>query len=134
MKQVLLPALIAFVLSSCDPVAQMEANIENQSSENLSISFVSSDTTIFPNKLLQIPSGETVLFQEGFDVGNTFLEPSLVEYDSVIVRNQADEVLRTYKPNDTGKTIYNVDAYWTGRETSKWVYEYEYQIEVQDLE
>ena len=132
MKQVLLAALIAFVLSSCDPVAQMEANIENTTSQNLSLAFVSSQVEF--NKTLQISSGETVLFQEGFDVGNTFLEPSLVEYDSVVVRNQAEEVLRVYKPSDTGKTIYGINDFWSSREPSKRIFVYEYQIENVDIQ
>ena len=132
MKKLIVLPLITLLLSSCDPVAQMEANIENTTSQNLSIAFVSSETDL--SQTLEIASGQTILFQEGFDVGSTFLEPSLVEFDSVVIRNQADLILRVYKENDTGKNIYGIDEYWESSEPSKRFLIYNYQIENTDLE
>lgn len=134
MKKLTTLILIFMFFLSCDPVAQMEASIENSTSHNLSVSFISSDTTLNPNKLLQIASGQNVLFQEGFDIGSTFLEPSLIEYDSVIIRNQEEKVLKVFKENDIGKTIYGIDNYWLSSEPSKRFFKYEYKIEHLDIE
>ncbi|RNC91732.1 MAG: hypothetical protein ED555_01000 [Allomuricauda sp.] len=132
MKKLIALALVILVASSCDPIAEYDAYIENATPTNLSIAFFSSDIEL--NRSLNITSGQTVFFQEGSDIGSTFIQPSLVQYDSIVVRNEENQIIRVYKENDPGKNIYNVDAYWAGRETSKWVYEYEYQIESIDLD
>lgn len=132
MRKLIAFALLFLIFSSCDPVAQMEANIVNRTSQNLTVDFVSSDISL--NKTLQMAPGQTVLFQEVFDVGNTFLEPSLVEYDSVLIKDQSETLLKVYKENDSGKNIYNIDDYWTSREPAKRVFEYEYEIGMEDIE
>ena len=132
MKKLILIILPVFALLSCDPVSDMEANIENLSSQTLIIEFISSDESF--NKTLQIAPEEIKLFQEGFDIGSTYLEPSLVEYDSVVVKNQAEDILKIYKPNDTGKNIYNINDYWQGTEPSKRFFKYEYEVESGDIE
>ncbi len=129
----LFPILIAIaVFYSCDPVVDMEANIENLTSQYLIIEFVSFDQDL--SKTLEIPANETRLFQEGFDIGNDFLEPSLTEYDSVVLKNNAEQILKVYKPNDTGKNIYNIGEYWLSSEPSKRFFKYEYEINNEDLE
>ena len=133
MKNTIFLLVILLVFSSCDPVSDMKANIENLTSEDLTIDFISSTDQSF-SRTLQIPSGELVLFQEGFDVGGTFLEPSLEEYDSVVIKNPAEVILRIYKPTDAGKNIYNIKDYWNGREPSKRIYRYEYEIRGEDFE
>ncbi|NND79194.1 MAG: hypothetical protein HKN53_04790 [Maribacter sp.] len=124
--------LLILIFSSCDPVAIMEADIENLTSQRITIDFVSSNEGL--SKTLQIPPYEIVLFQEGFDVGGTFLQPSLVEYDSVLIKNQAEMILRVYKENDTGKNIFNTDEYWNANEPSKRFFKYEYEIMSEDIE
>ncbi|MER3317071.1 MAG: hypothetical protein RIB79_02145 [Allomuricauda sp.] len=126
----LIPLLLIFL--SCDPTSQMEANIENLTSQNLSIVFVSSDFS--SGKTFQIAPGQTVLFQEGYDVGSTFLKPSLVEYDSVIIKNQVNETIKVYKQNDSSKNIYNVEEYWMVSEPSKRFFVYEFEIKKEDIE
>lgn len=123
---------LTIILFSCDPVSDMEANIENLTSENLTIEFVSFDVS--SSKIIQIAPNEIKLFQEGFDIGSTFLEPSLVEYDSVVIKNQMEEVLKVYKPNDANKNIYNIDDYWIASEPSKRFFKYEFEINDQDIE
>ena len=132
MKKLIVIILPASMLLSCDPVSDMEANIENLTSETLSIEFISADESLNIN--LQIAPEEIKLFQESFDIGSTFLEPSLVEYDSVVVKNQAEEILKVYKANDTGKNIYNIKDSWQSSEPSKRFFKYEYEIESGDIE
>ncbi|MFT0715573.1 hypothetical protein [Flagellimonas lutimaris] len=124
------PLLLIFL--SCDPTSQMEANIENLTSQNLSVVFVSSDFSL--GKTFQIAPGQIVLSQEGYDVGSTFLKPSLMEYDSVIIKNQVNETIKVYKRNDSSKNIYNVDEYWMFSEPSKRFFVYEFEIKTEDIE
>ncbi len=132
MKNPILSAVVLVLLVSCDPVSDMEANIENLTGQRLTIDFISLNEDFA--KTQQLSPNEIVLFQEGFDVGGTFLQPSLEEYDSVVVKNRAGEILRIYKERDSGKNIYNVDDYWSASEPSKRVYKYEYEIEERDIE
>ncbi|WP_350289537.1 hypothetical protein [uncultured Croceitalea sp.] len=131
MKKVIFIALALLSMLSCDPVSDLEANIENLTSEALTIEFVSSIEEL--RKTLEVAPNEIELFQEGFDIGSTFLEPSLVDYDSVVVKNQAEQILKVYKPNSSGKNIYNI-AEWNSSEPSKRFFKYEYEIRDEDLE
>ena len=110
------------VLCSCDPGADLEAYIENLTNQDLIIEFVRFEQEL--NKTLVIPANETRLYEAFSDTGSTFLEPSIIQFDSIIV----------YKPNDTGKNIYNIDEYWLLREPSKRFFEYKYEINNEDLE
>ena len=132
MKKLFLITLAGVLFSSCDPTATMEADIENLTSESLKIEFVSFEES--SNKILQIAPNETQLFQDGFDIGSVYLEPSLIEYDSVVIKNQADNILKVFKPNDTGKNIYNIDEYWIGSEPSKNFFKYKYELTDADIE
>ena len=132
MKRLFLVTLIAVLFSSCDPVAQMEATIENLTSDSLKIEFVAFDEST--NKILEIAPNEFELFQEGFDIGDDFIEPSLVEYDSVVIKNIADHILKVFKPNDTGRNIYNIDEYWIGSEPSNNSFRYKYELTEADIE
>ena len=133
MKKILLLGFAAVACYSCDPVSSMEADITNTTSQNLSIRFVSSEF-IEDNKILEIPSGETVLFQESFSTIGSFLEPSLVQFDSIYIQNTSSEILKIFKLNSSGKNIYNIDSFWNAREPSKRVYLYEYQITNEDIQ
>lgn len=132
MKNLKVIAIMTFLLVSCDPVSDMEANIENLTTQELAVDFISFDESL--NKSLQIPPNESALFQEVFDIGNTFLQPSLVDYDSVVVRNSDEIILKIYKKNSPGKNIYNVNEDWMGSEPSKRVFKYKYQIKSEDIE
>src|SRR6056300_1083956 len=94
----------------------MEANINNLTDTSLNIDFVSSDVNL--RKILTIAPNEVVLFQEGFDIGSTYLEPSLIDYDSVVIRDNNQSILKIYKPNESGKNIYNIKN-WIAKEPSK---------------
>jgi hypothetical protein len=132
LKRTFLTLTTITVFCTCDPIADMEANIENLTNQDLIIEFVSFDQDL--GKTLVIPINETRLFEAVSDYGNTFLEPRLIEYDSVVVKNNAEQILKVYKPNDTGKNIYNIDEYWLLREPSKRFFKYEYEINNEDLE
>lgn len=132
MKNYMRFLLIFTLFLNCDPVSDMEANIENLTTQDLTIDFISFDETL--NKSLLILPNKTVLFQEGFEVGNTFLEPSLVDYDSIVIRNSNEAILKIYKESDTGKNIYNINDYWIGSEPSKKSFRYLYQINSEDIE
>ena len=56
------------------------------------------------------------------------------EYDSVVVKNSAEQILKIYKPESTGKNIYNIDEYWLSSEPYKRGFRYEYEIYDEDLE
>lgn len=123
--------LFILILSSCDPVSTLEANITNLTAENLTIEFISPDES--SSKIIQIASGEMELFQEGFDIGGTYLEPSLIDYDSVVIKNQAGQILKVYKESDAGKNIYTINSFWIVDEPSRRFFKYYYEIENQDI-
>lgn len=130
-KNLTVSILIILILSSCDPVSTLEANITNLTTENLTIEFISPDES--SSKIIQIASGEMELFQEGFDIGGTYLEPSLIDYDSVVIKNQAGQILKVYKESDAGKNIYTINSFWIVDEPSRRFFKYYYEIENQDI-
>ena len=133
MKKSILIFVAATLFCSCDPVSDMEADISNTTSQNLSISFVSS-VLIEDNKTFEITSEETVRFQQATSTIGSFLKPSLTQYDSIYIQSSSDEILKIFKPNSNGKNIYDIEAHWNGSEPSKRLYFYEYQITNEDIE
>ena len=132
MKNFIGICFLTVTFCSCDPTVSMEANIKNQTAQDLIVEFISFDQNL--NKTLEISNNEVKLFQEGFDVGNDFLEPYLIDYDSVVVKNSSEQILKVYKPNDNGKNIFKIDEYWISSEPSKNFFKYEYEIYSEDLE
>ncbi|WP_154662113.1 hypothetical protein [Siansivirga zeaxanthinifaciens] len=132
MKNFIGICFLTVAFSSCDPTVSMEANIINQTTQDLAVEFISLDQNL--NKTLEISNNNVKRFQEGFDVGNDFIEPYLIEYDSVVVKNSSEQILKVYKPNDSGKNIFKIDAYWISSEPSKNFFKYEYEITSEDLE
>ncbi len=86
MKKLILFISMISILSSCDPTSSMDANIKNSTSQNLSIIFSSSDVSL--NETFQIDPNETILFQDGFSIGDSVLEPRLTAYDSIYIKNE----------------------------------------------
>ena len=132
MKKLILFISMISILSSCDPTSSMDANIKNSTSQNLSIIFSSSDVSL--NETFQIDPNETILFQDGFSIGDSVLEPRLTAYDSIYIKNESNEIVKVYKQNTEGKNIYNVDDYWISSEPSKRYYKYNYEINNEDIE
>lgn len=130
MKKFGLVMLISTVTLGCDPVSIMDANITNSTSQELTVVFASSTVE---NRALQIPANETIRFQESQSTTGSFLEPYLVDYDSVYIQNDSDEILIVYQPDSPGKNIYNVSTDWSFDEPSKRSYKYEYEIVTEDL-
>ncbi|WP_373399928.1 hypothetical protein V8V91_10040 [Algoriphagus halophilus] len=131
MKKLSTLVILILIFSSCDPVSTLEANITNLTTENLTIEFISADES--SSKIIQIASGEMELFQEGFDIGGTDLEPSLFDYDSVVIKNQAGQILKVYKESEAGKNIYTINSYWIVDVPSRRFFKYYYEIENQDI-
>lgn len=130
MKKAFMGLWVVCILG-CDPVSDLEANIENMTPQSLTVEFISSDESL--SKTLQIPPDGIELFQEGYDIGNTFLEPSLTEFDSVLIKNQSEKILKVYKANNKGKNIYSIDD-WIASEPTKRFFKYEFEITSEDIE
>lgn len=129
MKNLFTIALVIFFLS-CDPVSDMEANIENLTSQSLTIDFISQVEV--DRKTLHIQPNEIALFQAAGGIGSSYLEPSLIEYDSVVIMNQAGNLLKVFKADDAGKNIYRIDD-WQVMELSGNVFLFEFEIENEDI-
>lgn len=133
MKRVSLVILTALLCFSCDPTSVMDANIENTTTQHLSITFVSAEFTDL-NKTFEMESKETILCQEGFSTTGGFLEVSLDGVDSVYITNTSNEILKVYKPETTGRNIFEIGDYWESSTPSKRFYQYDYQITNTDIE
>lgn len=129
-KNLILSVLALSILASCDKSSMMDANINNSTSQDLIIIFVSSTQS---SKIYQIKPNETILFQDDFSSTGGFLKPSLVQYDSIFIQNAANEILKIFKENTDGKNIYNVDGSWMFDEPSDGVYKYDYKINNEDF-
>nr|WP_298995152.1 hypothetical protein [uncultured Allomuricauda sp.] len=136
-KSILLAFGLLLSIWGCDPTESLEAYIMNSSNESLNMNFVSSEllTEFMENReILIIPSNERRSYQRiGVDefIGQAGL--SLSVFDSIYISNNANEILKIYKPDSPGKNIYNIDQYWTVRETGKNHFEYTYTITDEDI-
>lgn len=124
--------LFALLLMNCDPYSIMDADIRNSTSQNLTLYSFRTDSSY--NQSFRIDAGEKIRFQEGMSSTGSFHEPYLEDADSLVLKNDADEVLRVYKPDDTGKNIYNIKDHWYFEERKKRIYYYEYVIDQSDFE
>lgn|SRR5690554_1936222 len=131
MKKTVLPVLIVLLLAGCDKASMMDANIKNNTTQNLSLIFFSASQS---NDSLQIESNQNKLFQEGFSSTGGFLKPSLTQFDSIYIKNQSNEILKVFKENTEGKNIYKVDEFWIFSEPLEQVYNYDYTINSEDIE
>lgn len=131
-KNTLLLLILGSTLLSCDKSTMMEANIKNATSQALIITFASSSEG---TRTEMLNPDKIRLFQDGFSSTGGFLEPSLAAFDSVYIENEDRELLKVFKPNSTGKNIYNVGIFWDFKATAgDSFYKYEYPIENKDLE
>lgn len=121
------------LLSSCDPVAQMDALVSNQTDGSISLLLVGSSSDV-PNELFSIEPGAQTKVQEGFDVANTYIEPNFSQYDSIYVKNSDGDILKVFTANTKGKNIYNISDFWVSRELRKWTFEFTYVITQSDIE
>lgn len=128
----LIASLFILLFISCDPVAEMEANIQNRTTQSLRFIFDTQDTFYYKN--LNIEPDSIELFEAIFDVGNTYLEPYLIVYDSVYIQDQSGNILKVYKPEDTGKNIYDIQGYWSSEEPCRRCFKYKFEIETSDIE
>lgn len=131
MKHIIKIFLLVICITGCDPVADMEANVENLTDKTLSIEFISKNVNLA--KSLELAPNEIGLFQEGFDIGSTYLEPYFDEYDSIVIRNVGQQILKVYKPENTSRNIYDLSN-WIASEPAKRVFIYEFEIKNSDVQ
>ena len=130
-KIIFIYLLIASTFSSCDPAESLEANIVNNTSQDIKINFISIEEPIL-NETLDIKSNKNFLYWEGkSSLGGYKL--SFNEFDSISIRNTSNEILKIFKEDTEGKNIYNVAKYWSLRKPSKNHFEYTYEITNEDL-
>ena len=130
MRKILFIFLLLFLMFSCDPVESLEANILNNTSQDLKAIFVLLEASNF-NETFEIESNNVKIIFEFGGVGDANL--AFHDYDSIYITNTSNEVLKVYKADTPGKNIYNVDEYWQKREPSKNFFEYTYEITTEDI-
>lgn len=123
--------LISFCFISCDPVESLEANIVNNTPQSLKINFVSIEIPDI-NETFEIESNSKTLYTKFGGIGGANL--GFHDYDSIYIENSSNQILKVFKEDTTGKNIYNVDEYWSVKETSKTHFLYTYDIMEEDLE
>lgn len=131
MKKIIPLLSLLGTLLSCDPNAIIEASIINETNQNLTIVFLATDTS--ENLSLTVNANSKALFQDGFDIGSTYLEPDLTRYYSVEIKDTKENVLKKYLPDEEGKNIFDVES-WNTIETEKRNFIYEFVINDQDLQ
>ena len=122
--------LVLLIFVSCDPTESLEANIINNTSQDLKVIFRSVELPDF-NDTLEVKSNNKVLYSEFGGVGRVGL--AFHDYDSIYIQNFSDEVLKVYKEDTAGKNIYNVEEYWSVNETSKSNFVYTFEIRNEDI-
>ena len=122
---------ISILLFSCDPSESLEANIINNSSINFEIIFSSSELPDF-NQTLKIESQKKSLYTE-INPGLGRVGLDFIDFDSIYIKDNSDNVLKVYKQNTTGKNIYNVDEFWIVKESPKNHFIYSFEITDEDL-
>ena len=130
-KRISVFMILMLLLSSCDPSADMEATIKNTTTQSLTVDFVPSAD--YKKISLQILPNGIELFQERFSATGRVGEPSLEEYDSVVIKNQIEKIVKVYKQNGVGKNIYNISD-WTLSTPMERSYRYEFEIQTIDIE
>jgi hypothetical protein len=131
MKRNIFYLFINSVLLSCDPTSVIEASIVNETNKNLTVVFLARDTS--EDLTLTLNANSTVLFQDGFDIGSTYLEPNLSGYYTVLIKDATENILKEYQPDEEGKNIFDVGS-WNTIETEKRNFIYEFVITDQDLQ
>lgn len=131
MKKIIPLLSLIGTLLSCDPAAVIEASLSNETDQNLTVVFLAQDAS--ENLTLTVNANAKALFQDGFDIGNTYLEPDLTRYYSVEIKDTNENVLKEYLPDEEGKNIFDVES-WNTLEDEKRNFIYEFVITDQDLQ
>ncbi|KAB7528422.1 hypothetical protein F8C76_11195 [Flagellimonas olearia] len=117
----------ALVLYACDTEQCSSYFIENKLEMNIELTFVGESL-----QKLMINEGKGVQFGEtGCDMGGAPLLYLRV-YDSIYVRDASNNILKVYKQETPGRNIYNIDKYWSIKETKHHT-EYTYTITNEDI-
>jgi hypothetical protein len=136
MRKIIYFAIIVF-LYSCDPSESLETKIINYSNSDLDINFVS--RLIIENQSnkesFKIKSGNSITYGRlnvTGGLGNVGL--SLIDFDSIYISTNNNKILKIWKVDSEGKNIYDIDNFWTVKETSKDNYVYTFEITDKDIE
>ena len=127
----LLILIIIFTAISCDNKSCSEEVIANKTNLDLTISFVSQSES-FNNQVFIEKNTEKTVGEVVCALGGVIVNYSI--FDSIYIQNSANEILKVFKEDTTGKNIYNVDKYWSVNEPSKNHFVYTYEITEEDLE
>ncbi|PRX57427.1 hypothetical protein CLV81_1431 [Flagellimonas meridianipacifica] len=129
--------IFLMILSGCDPSESLDALLENATDSDLRIHFISAillSEFIDNAEIINVESMDSQDYPRiGVAEGIGQAGLSLSVFDSIYISNNANEILKIYKPNSPGKNIYNIDQYWTVRETGKNHFEYTYMITDEDI-
>lgn len=129
--------LITILLYSCDPNECLETKLFNRSNSNLEINFVSHTILekLHNNKeTLKIESNNWITYEKiNVDNGLGRAGLSLIDFDSIYL-SKDNEILKIWKPETTGKNIYDIENHWNVQEKTKDNYIYTFEITNEDLE
>lgn len=131
MKNIIPLLSLIGTLLSCDPAAVIEASLSNETDQNLTVVILARE--ISEDLIITLNASSTALFQDGFDIGSTYLEPDLTRYYSVQIKDTQEDVLKEYLPDEEGKNIFDVES-WNTIEDEKRNFIYEFVITDQDLQ
>ena len=127
---------IACIIYGCDTGESLVSEIENKTSIDIKIYFVSK--FIYPNlvgnaKVVRITSMNSFIDNSRTTphLGQAIL--SFVEHDSIYITDSSNKLLKVYREDTPGKNIYDVDKYWSAKGSSRNVLKYTYTINDADI-
>ena len=126
------------ILYSCDPSESLETKIINYSNSDLDINFVSRliiENNQSNKESFKIESGNSITYGRlnvTGGIGNAGL--SLIDFDSIYISTNNNEIVKIWKNDSEGKNIYDIANFWTVKETSKDYYVYTFEITDKDIE
>jgi hypothetical protein len=126
------------ILYSCDPSESLETKIINYSNSDLDINFVSRliiENNQSNKESFKIESGNSITYGRlnvTGGLGNAGL--SLIDFDSIYISTNNNEIVKIWKIDSEGKNIYDIANFWTVKETSKDNYVYTFEITDKDIE
>ncbi|PRX57423.1 hypothetical protein [Flagellimonas meridianipacifica] len=128
MKKFFLSLTMILTYAACDPESCVDEVLVNSTEIDLLINYVGS---MDDSDQILLKSDGTVSRGVLCAMGGVVVNNSI--YDSIYITTSTNDLLKVFKPDTPGKNIYNIDQYWTIRETSKNHFEYTYTITNEDI-
>ena len=126
------------ILYSCDPSESLETKIINYSNSDLDINFVSRliiENNQSNKESFKIESGNSITYGRlNVTGGSGNAGLSLIDFDSIYISTNNNEIVKIWKNDSEGKNIYDIANFWTVKETSKDYYVYTFEITDKDIE